>query len=189
MQLFENPMTPGLRKKVKASKELNFDPENARKNKNLAFFHQFEDLKVDLTRSFISEETLSDLIALANNADVSQKIKMLFNGDKINFSENLAVEHQNQRSPERFRSKEWRYLENFVKNIRANQNYKSIINIGVGGSDLGVSAVCDILKSYDDDPYLHFLSNLDTSVLRHVLSRCDPRTTLIVVSSKSFENL
>lgn len=189
MQLSENPMTPGLRKKVKDSEELNFDPENARKNKNSAFFHQFEDLKVDLTRSFIPEETLIDLVALANNADVSQKIKMLFNGDKINSSENLAVEHQNQRSPERFNSKEWGYLENFVKNIRTNQNYKSIINIGVGGSDLGVSAVCDILKSYDDDPYLHFLSNLDSSIFGHVLSRCDPRTTLIVVSSKSFETV
>ena len=88
-----------------------------------------------------------------------------------------AISYQNQRSPERFNSKEWGYLENFVKNIKANQNYKSIINIGVGGSDLGVSAVCDILKSYDDDPYLHFLSNLDSSIFWHVLSRCDPRTT------------
>ena len=127
MQLSENPMTSGLKKKIKDSEELNFDPENARKNKNLAFFHQFEDLKVDLTRSFIPEETLSDLIALANNADVSQKIKMSFNGDIINSSENLAVEHQNQRSPERFRSKEWRYLENFVKNIRASQNYNCLL--------------------------------------------------------------
>ena len=76
MQLSENPMTPGLRKKVKDSEELNFDPENARKNKNSAFFHQFEDLKVDLTRSFIPEETLIDLVALANNADVLQKIKI-----------------------------------------------------------------------------------------------------------------
>ena len=105
MQLSENPMTPSLRKKVKASEELNFDPENVHKNRNLAFLHQFEDLKVDLTRSFIPEETLIDLVALAENADVSQKIKMLFNGDKINFSENLAVEHQNQRSPERLNLK------------------------------------------------------------------------------------
>ena len=127
MQLSENPMTSGLKKKIKDSEELNFDPENARKNKNLAFFHQFEDLKVDLTRSFITEETLIDLVALANNADVSQKIKMLFNGDKINFSENLAVEHQNQRSPKRFNSKEWGYLENFVKNIRASQNYNCLL--------------------------------------------------------------
>ena len=189
MQLSENPMTPSLRKKVKASEELNFDPENVHKNMNLAFLHQFEDLKVDLTRSFIPEETLIDLVALAENADVSQKIKMLFNGDKINFSENLAVEHQNQRSPERLNSKEWRHLESFVNNIRAHQNYESIINIGVGGSDLGISAACDILKGYDDDPYLHFLSNLDSSVLRHVLSRCDPLTTLVVISSKSFETV
>ena len=189
MQLSDNPITPILQKKVKALDGVNFALMKSEELNSSPFLCRFEDLKVDFTRACISEDILNDLIVLAENADVSTKIKMLFSGDKINSSESLAVEHPKQRNPERYHSDEWIYLENFVSNITTNQKFKSVISIGIGGSHLGTSAVCDILKNYTEDPYLHFVSNLDSTSIQNILSKCEPQSTLVIVSSKSFETI
>ena len=128
-------------------------------------------MKIDLTRNYITEDILNDLLNLAKKAKVYEKIQKLLDGKIINTSENLAVEHIGMRNPNRFNSKEWIRLERFVSKTRQENKFKSIINIGIGGSDLGPSAAAEAMKNYITGSNLHFVSNVDPTHISDILSK------------------
>jgi glucose-6-phosphate isomerase len=189
MQLSDNPITPVLRKKAKAIRQHRLESLIREKNRESSFIFNLDDLKIDLTRNYITEDILNDLLNLAKKANVSKKIQALLDGKIINASENLAVEHIGMRDPNRFTSNEWIRLERFVSKTRQKNKFKSIINIGIGGSELGLSAVAEIMKNHITGPNLHFVSNVDPIHISDILSSCDPASTLVVISSKSFNTV
>ena len=189
MQLSDNPITPVLTKKAMAIRKNSLESLIRKKNRKSSFIFSLDDLTIDLTRNYITEDILNDLLELARSANVSKKIQTLLDGKIINTSENLAVEHIGLRNPNRFTSQEWIRLERFVSKTRQENRFKSIINIGIGGSDLGSSAVTEILKNYITGPDLYFVSNVDLTNISEILSSCDPMSTLVIISSKSFDTL
>ena len=189
MQLSDNPITPVLRKKAMAIREYSLESLIHKKNRKSSLIFSLDDLKIDLTRNHITEDILNDLLDLARSANVSKKIQTLLDGKIINTSENLAVEHIGLRNPNRFTSQEWIRLEKFVSKTRQKSRFKSIINIGIGGSDLGSSAAAEILKNYITGLDLYFVSNVDLTHISEILSSCDPTSTLVIISSKSFNTV
>ena len=189
MQLSDNPITPVLRKKAMAIRENSLESLIHKKNRKSSLIFSLDDLKIDLTRNYITEDILNDLLDLARSANVSKKIQTLLDGKIINTSENLAVEHIGLRNPNRFTSQEWIRLERFVSKTRQGNRFKSIINIGIGGSDLGSSAAVEILKNYITGLDLYFVSNVDLPHISEILSSCDPTSTLVIISSKSFNTV
>ena len=160
-----------------------------KKNRKSSLIFSLDDLKIDLTRNHITEDILNDLLDLARSANVSKKIQTLLDGKIINTSENLSVEHIVLRNPNRFTSQEWIRLERFVSKTRQGNRFKSIINIGIGGSDLGSSAAAEILKNYITGLDLYFVSSVDLTHISEILSSCDPTSTLVIISSKSFNTV
>ena len=186
MQLFDNPIKSTLLKKAEAIQQVSLESLLNDKSREASFILNLNDLKIDYTRNHITEDIQSDLLDLAKSAKLPEKMQALSDGKKINTTENLAVEHMGQRDPIRFASEEWIRLESFVKDSREKNKFSSIINIGIGGSDLGPSAVAKIMKNYASGPDLYFVSHSDPMYLSDLLSICDPTSTLVVVSSKSF---
>ena len=189
MQLSDNPITPILRKKAMAIREYSLESLIHKKNRKSSLIFSLDDLKIDLTRNHITEDILNDLLDLAGSANVSKKIQTLLDGKIINTSENLSVEHIGLRNPNRFTSQEWIRLERFVSKVRQGNRFKSIINIGIGGSDLGSSAAAEILKNYITELDLYFVSSVDLTHISEILSSCDPISTLVIISSKSFNTV
>jgi glucose-6-phosphate isomerase len=186
MQLFDNPIKSTLLKKAEAIQQVSLESLLNDESREALFILNLNDLKIDCTRNHITEDIQSDLLDLAKSAKLPEKMQALSDGKKINTTENLAVEHMGQRDPIRFASEEWIRLESFVKDSREKNKFSSIINIGIGGSDLGPSAVAKIMKNYASGPDLYFVSHSDPIYLSDLLSICDPTSTLVVVSSKSF---
>ena len=189
MQLSDNPITPILRKKAMAIREYSLESLIHKKNRKSSLIFSLDDLKIDLTRNHITEDILNDLLDLAGSANVSKKIQTLLDGKIINTSENLSVEHIGLRNPNRFTSQEWIRLGRFVSKTRQGNRFKSIINIGIGGSDLGSSAAAEILKNYITGLDLYFVSSVDLTHISEILSSCDPTSTLVIISSKSFNTV
>lgn len=164
------------------------------------------DLLFDYSKHRITEHTLPLLFQLARDADVEGWRERMFTGEKINFTEHCAVLHTALRNrsntpvlvdgkdvmpdvnrvlaqmrvfTERVRSGEWKgYTGKKIINI---------VNIGIGGSDLGPAMVCTALKSFAQaDLHRHFVSNIDGVHLAQVLEQCNPETTLFIVASKTF---
>ncbi|HNR47461.1 MAG TPA: glucose-6-phosphate isomerase, partial [Anaerolineaceae bacterium] len=160
----------------------------------------------DFSKNRITEKTLTLLIDLAHQADLEQWIEAMFTGQKINTTENRAVLHvalrnrsnrpimvdgqdvmpevnrvlgKMRRFSEVVRSGEWRgYTGKAITDI---------VNIGIGGSDLGPKMVCEALKPYARaDLRVHFVSNVDSTDLVETLKQVSPETTLFLVASKTF---
>lgn len=152
------------------------------------FFIDFEGLRVDLGRHWLMAETLPLLIKLAEQQQVPQWRDKMFAGEKINHTEDRAVLHTALRDmshPEVTEMKQKLYR--FADKIRAEKKIKSVVNIGIGGSDLGPRLVTESLRAFHDtDMDFHFVSNVDASDLMEVLRQCDPKTTLFIVASKTF---
>jgi glucose-6-phosphate isomerase len=170
-------------------------------------FHiQFNDLLLDYSKHRISEETMNLLMKLAREADIEGWRDRMFSGEKINSTEHRAVLHtalryQGQKAiisegedvMPRVRHV-LKKMATFTEAIRSGQwkgfsgkAITSIINIGIGGSDLGPAMVCQALKPYGSKtitPY--FVSNVDGADLAQALEKCDPETTLFIVASKTF---
>ena len=171
-----------------------------------AFHLQFDDLLLDYSKHRISEETISLLVNLAKEADVEGWRDRMFNGEKINTTEHRSVLHSALRNQghdpimsegEDVMPKVRLVLEkmkHFTEAVRSGQwkgftgkTITSVINIGIGGSDLGPAMVCQALKPYGSKmitPY--FVSNVDGADLAQALEKCDPETTLFIVASKTF---
>jgi glucose-6-phosphate isomerase len=164
-----------------------------------------DDILVDYSKNFINEETMSLLFKLAEETDVSSAIKAMFSGEKINLTEGRSVLHvalrNRSNSPimvdgkdvmpgvnavldkmkafsERVISGEWKGY--------TGEAITDIVNIGIGGSDLGPFMVTEALKPYKTRLNLHFVSNVDGTHIAEVLKKVNPATTMFLVASKTF---
>src|SRR5688572_12722042 len=165
----------------------------------------FEDILVDYSKNLIIDETIKDLIALAKEVELSGAILDMFNGGKINQTENRSVLHVALRNrantpmlsdgadvmPEvnRVLNQMKVFSDNLIQGTWKGFTGKSItdvVNIGIGGSDLGPYMVTEALKPYWQTITPHFVSNVDGTHIAETLKRLDPETTLFIIASKTF---
>ena len=156
---------------------------------------------LDMSRQRITQQTLSLLFDLARAADLPARIAAMFRGDAINNTESRAVLHTALRSDfaggadiqaevQATRAK----LAEFVAAVRSGEKrgitgkrFKHVVNIGIGGSDLGPLLVCDALRAeWSGDLTPHFVSNVDRTQLEDLTRTLDPAETLVIVCSKTF---
>jgi glucose-6-phosphate isomerase len=165
-------------------------------------FHVEHDIwMLDISRQRITVKTLPLLFDLARAADLPARVAAMFRGDPINSTEQRAVLHTALRSDfagsaaiqtevRDARKK----LVDFVGAVRAGRKlgctgkrFKHVVNIGIGGSDLGPLLVCDALKhEWSGDITPHFVSNVDRTQLEDLIRSIDPAETLVIVCSKTF---
>lgn len=170
------------------------------------FSLKFNDFLLDYSKQRISEKTVALLTNLARQSDIEAWREKMFSGEKINFTENRAVLHTALRNrsnkpvhvdgkdvmPEVNRVlAQMRSFSDKVRNGKwlgyTGKRITDIVNIGIGGSDLGPVMVCTALKAYaQKDLNVHFVSNIDGTHLAQALELCDPETTLFIVASKTF---
>ena len=166
---------------------------------------QWDDFFLDFSKNRINSETLSLLQDLAEEIDLSDAISKYFNGDKINKTEDRAVLHTALRSPKdakvlyegvniipeisEVKSKinlfSKAVIDGEIKGF-TNKSFTDIINVGIGGSDLGPSMVVDALSYYGNHLKVHFVSNVDGDHVNEVLKTLNPETSLFVIVSKTF---
>ncbi len=166
---------------------------------------QLGDLLLDYSKNRITDETLKRLFVLARDSELPAWIERMFNGEAINFTEQRAVLHTALRNrsntpvyvdgqdvmpevnrvleqmrvfSERVRSGEWKGF--------SGQAITDVVNIGIGGSDLGPVMVTEALAPYADGLSVHFVSNVDGSQITDTLAGLKPETTLFLVASKTF---
>ena len=170
------------------------------------FSTQFEDILFDYSKNRIDTETLNLLIELANECDLKKSIKSMFDGELINATENRAVLHTALRnrtnSPVLVDGKDvmpdinrvLNQMRDFSENVLngewkgySGKPIKHIVNIGIGGSDLGPVMVTEALKAYKV-PHIevHFVSNVDGTHIVETLKKVDPEVTLFMIASKTF---
>lgn len=170
------------------------------------FSATFDDsILVDFSKNRITTETLEKLQALAKETDLQSAIKSMFAGEKINRTEDRAVLHVALRNrsntpilvdgkdvmPEvnAVLEKMKSFSENIISGHWKGYTGKSItdvVNIGIGGSDLGPFMVTEALRPYKNHLNMHFVSNVDGTQMVEVLKNLNPETTLFLVASKTF---
>ncbi|MCB0400061.1 MAG: glucose-6-phosphate isomerase [Winogradskyella sp.] len=166
---------------------------------------KWDDFYVDFSKNRITKETLEALIELANEVDLKDAISKYFEGDIINATEGRAVLHTALRAqqnaqvyvdgvnviPEVYEVKQ--KIKEFTESV-VNGNHNGytgkvitdIVNIGIGGSDLGPAMVVDSLQFYKNHLNTHFVSNIDGDHYREVIKSLNPETTLFIIVSKTF---
>lgn len=163
------------------------------------FSVRHEGLLLDYSKNTITQETRDLLLSLIQKCDLDGWRNKMFSGDVINASENRAVLHTALRQKDdtpvyvdgvdiipQIRSALSR-MEKFSNRIREEKKFKHIVNIGIGGSDLGSAMVYNALKPFCDPHFnMHFISNMDAAHLLDALETCDPEHTLFIVTSKTF---
>ena len=177
------------------------DPERFKR-----FSIRFNDILVDYSKNRISGKTLRLLIGLAHEVGLKDAIDKMFIGDRINETENRAVLHialrNRKNSPIYVDGKDVMPEVNAVlEKIKAfsskvisgewkgftKKKVTDIVNIGIGGSELGPVMVTECLKSYaKENLSVHFVSNVDGTDITETLRRLDPETTLFMIASKTF---
>lgn len=170
------------------------------------FSATFDDqMLVDYSKNRITEETLAKLQDLAQECDLAGAIKSMFSGEKINRTENRAVLHVALRNrsntpilvdgkdvmPEvnAVLEKMKTFSEAIISGEWKGYTGKAItdvVNIGIGGSDLGPYMVTEALRPYKNHLNMHFVSNVDGTHIAEVLKKVNPETTLFLVASKTF---
>ena len=145
-----------------------------------------DDLHIDLSRHKITQETLAIFAEMATQADLSGQFEKLFSGAVMNPTEGRPVLHMAARTSEALQGDEGRKIAIFADVIRGDKSVKDVVNIGIGGSDLGPAMVTGALAPYHDGPKIHFVSNVDPSHLHDVLGQCTPERTQFIVTSKTF---
>jgi glucose-6-phosphate isomerase len=164
-----------------------------------------DDILIDYSKNFITDETMSRLFALAKDCELKDAIEAMFSGEKINRTEDRSVLHVALRNrsntpifsdgedvmpavnavlekmkafSERVISGEWKGY--------TGEAITDVVNIGIGGSDLGPFMVTEALRPYKTRLNMHFVSNVDGTHIAEVLKKVDPATTLFLVASKTF---
>ena len=150
------------------------------------FIFQFEDLELDCTRQPLDAASLSLLLELAEKRGLARFMEAMFAGEAINLSENRPVVHCDLRTPQRQQSDEFKTLSAFAESVRDDKDITAVVNLGIGGSDLGPAMVVRALAGAHDGPECHFVGNICPTDLHDVLVQCDPHKTLFVVTSKTF---
>ena len=167
------------------------------------FSIQENDLLLDFSKNHIDDKMMKLFSQLMDDIDLKGKIHDLFNGEKINTSENRSVLHFLLRGTYTSKTKELYEndvkkgldkLKSFSKKFQngeivgySGKKIKNVINIGIGGSDLGPKMICEGLKYFSDRSVNnYFISNVDPSNLSEVLLNIDPEESIFIISSKSF---
>jgi glucose-6-phosphate isomerase len=171
------------------------------------FSSSFRDLLLDYSKNLIDEETMRLLVALARAAEVETHRAAMFAGEAINKTENRSVLHVALRAlpDEIYRSEGKNVVPEvhavlnrmaaFADGVRsgairgAGGQFTDVVNIGIGGSDLGPRMAVRALTPYHDGPRAHFISNVDGADIRDTLAGLDPGRTLFLVASKTFTTL
>ena len=193
-------LTPNLREWFAA------DPERAQK---LSF--TADELHVDLSKNLITPETVELLVKLAEEVKLEQAREAMFSGEHINVTEDRAVLHTALRRPEGYTPAltvdgqdvdadvhaVLKKIYAFAERVRngewtgiTGKRIETVVNIGIGGSDLGPVMVYEALKPYADAGITaRFISNIDPTDVAEKVSGLDPETTLFIVASKTFGTL
>jgi glucose-6-phosphate isomerase len=169
------------------------------------FSISFGDILLDYSKNRINSHTHDLLLQLAEECGLKDAIKQQFNGEIINETEGRAVLHTALRNPKRtgfildgkdilpdihrVLDKMEQFSDQVISGAWKGYSGKSItdiVNIGIGGSDLGPVMVTEALKSYSNHLKLHFVSNVDGSHIAETLKNLDPETTLFMIASKTF---
>ena len=179
-----------------------FSQDQGRANK---FSVKWDDFYVDFSKNRITEETFKYLLELANEVKLKDAIKSQFSGEVINETEGREVLHTALRSPETasvlvdgqniipeiYRVK--KKIEEFSNEIIdferkgfTGKPFTDVVNIGIGGSDLGPAMVVEALQYYKNHLNTHFVSNVDGDHVNEVIKKLNPETTLFVIVSKTF---
>lgn len=172
------------------------------------FSAETDGLFLDLSKTNIDTEALSQLLALAEESGVAEKRDAMFRGDKINDTEIRAVLHTALRSSDTSPlivdgldirpavDGTLTAMEAFSEGVRSGTiasssglPFTDVVNIGIGGSDLGPAMATLALAPYHDGPRCHFVSNVDGAHIADTLRHLDPRTTLVVIASKTFTTI
>ncbi|WP_426483614.1 glucose-6-phosphate isomerase [Flavobacterium sp. 2] len=179
-----------------------FQQDNARAEK---FNLQWNDFLVDYSKNNISQETISLLLELANSIGLKNAIADYFRGELINKTENRAVLHTALRAPEsavinvdgenvipevyEVKNK----IKNFTNEVISGERkgftgkaFTDVVNIGIGGSDLGPVMAVEALQFYKNHLNLHFVSNVDGDHVNEIIKKLNPETTLFLIVSKTF---
>lgn len=185
-----------------------FKEDPKRFDKYSKTFQNFDGSKIlfDYSKNLVSDEILGQLIQLAKEAGVEELRNAMFKGERINVTEDRAVYHVALRNtkgknmsvdgkntyPEVHEVLE--HMKEFSEQVRSGEwkgytgkAITDVVNIGIGGSDLGPVMVTEALKAYSK-PGLnaHFVSNIDGTHIAETLKKCDPETTLFLIASKTF---
>ena len=193
-------LTPNLREWFAA------DPARAEK-----FSFTADELHVDLSKNLITSETVELLLKLAEEVKLEQAREAMFSGEHINVTEDRAVLHTALRRPEGYSPTltvdgqdvdadvhaVLKKIYAFAERVRngewtgvTGKRIETVVNIGIGGSDLGPVMVYEALKPYADAGITaRFISNIDPTDVAEKVSDLDPETTLFIVASKTFGTL
>ncbi|WP_313261975.1 glucose-6-phosphate isomerase [Sphingobacterium sp.] len=163
------------------------------------------DILLDYSKNRINEETMALLIQLARECKLKDAIEAMFNGEKINETEKRAVLHTALRNRsgkpvltegkdvmpdiqavlERMKDFSGRVISGDWKGFTGKE-ITDVVNIGIGGSDLGPVMVTEGLKAYKTRLSMHFVSNVDATQIAETLKELNPETTLFLIASKTF---
>jgi glucose-6-phosphate isomerase len=179
-----------------------FANDTARSSK---FHIQWNDFLVDFSKNIINQDTLNLLQDLAKEANLKEAIAQYFKGEVINQTENRAVLHTALRSPETanvlvegenvmpeiyaVKHKMKTFSNEVISGQRkgfTGKAFTDVVNIGIGGSDLGPAMVVEALQFYKNQLTVHFVSNVDGDHVNEVIKKLNPETTLFVIASKTF---
>ncbi len=178
---------------------------NKNTNRATEFSIEWNDFFVDFSKNRITAETMQLLMQLADEVKLKDAIDSCFKGDDINETEGRAVLHTALRAkdsdvtkvdgvnvvPEIYEVK--KHIKEFTESIISGESkgytgksFTDVVNIGIGGSDLGPAMVVEALKFYKNHLKVHFVSNVDGDHVQEVLKELNPETTLFIVVSKTF---
>ncbi len=179
-----------------------FADDNTRAEK---FHIQWNDFLIDYSKNRINQETIKLLLDLANEVNLKEAITAYFGGENINQTENRAVLHTALRSPEKdtvlvdsknvipeifeVKNKIKTFSDEVIGGTRkgyTGKNFTDVVNIGIGGSDLGPAMVVEALQFYKNRLNVHFVSNVDGDHVNEIIKKINPETTLFVIVSKTF---
>jgi glucose-6-phosphate isomerase len=168
------------------------------------FSRHYCGLYYDFSKNNINDQNLEDLLSLANKCNLKQKINDMFDGVKINITEDRAVLHTALRSKQDLiiHGKNIQQdiktvqtkMEKFCNNVHSGfitgysgKKINTVVNIGIGGSDLGIVLTSEALYNYRKvDMQIHFISSVDLEMAKQVLTNIDPETTIFIIASKTF---
>jgi glucose-6-phosphate isomerase len=162
---------------------------------------------LDFSKNIVTEKTMRLLFELATALNVKEHISDMFSGEKINWTKGRQVLHVALRNIDDHEQENKIFNQRVIGNINdisekmqefsddvrdgqitgySGRKFENIVNIGIGGSNLGPQMACEALRYYADGPNVHFVSNVDGTDILETLKYLDPATTLFLVASKSF---
>ncbi|CAC5418404.1 GPI [Mytilus coruscus] len=163
------------------------------------------ELLLDYSKNLINDEVLKLLFQLARDRKVEEMRQAMFSGEKINFTEDRAVLHialrNRSNTPILVNGKDvmpdvnkvLQHMREFTEEVISGKwkgytgkSITDVVNIGIGGSDLGPLMATEALQPYQKGPNAHFISNIDGTHLAKTLKNLNPETTLFIIASKTF---